>query len=179
MATSRKSSKRNAITPLADGSAAPASSSSEPWIVYERRASELRRRELTAYAAQLSAEVAGGRRYTCLITDDAALRRMNREFRGKDAATDVLSFPACEAGDELGPEIGDIAISIERARVQAREQGHDTATEVRILLLHGMLHLLGHDHENDRGTMRRLETRWRSKLGLPAGLIERAGGRGR
>jgi probable rRNA maturation factor len=147
----------------------------EPWVLYEHRASELKRRELAAYAEQLGREVAGGRRFTCLITNDAALHLLNREFRGKDAPTDVLSFPAGEAGGEPGPEIGDIAISIDRARAQARERGHDTATEVRVLLLHGVLHLMGYDHERDGGRMRRLETRWRAKLGLPAGLIERAG----
>jgi probable rRNA maturation factor len=148
----------------------------EPWIVYEHRARELRRRELNAWTAELARQVAGGRRFTCLITDDAALRRMNRDFRGQDTTTDVLSFPAAPAGEPPGDELGDIAISLERARAQARERGHDTATEVRVLLLHGVLHLLGYDHETDHGAMRRLETRWRRRLALPAGLIERGGG---
>jgi probable rRNA maturation factor len=151
----------------------------EPWILYEHRASELRRRELNAWTAELARAVAGGRRFTCLITDDAAIQRMNREFRGKDEPTDVLSFPAAPEGAVPGNSaepLGDIAISIQRARAQARELGHDTATEVRILLLHGVLHLLGHDHVTDHGAMRRLETRWRRRLALPAGLIERAGG---
>jgi probable rRNA maturation factor len=83
----------------------------------------------------------------------------------------VLSFPS----ESPSGELGDIAISVDRAREQANAYGHDLSTEVRILLLHGVLHLLGHDHEIDRGKMRRLETRWRKEFGLPTGLIERAG----
>jgi probable rRNA maturation factor len=81
----------------------------------------------------------------------------------------VLSFPS---GSSTGP-LGDLAISLERAKDQAREQGHSLSQEVKILMLHGLLHLIGLDHERDRGTMRRIETQWRKKLELPAGLIER------
>jgi probable rRNA maturation factor len=69
--------------------------------------------------------------------------------------------------------LGELAISAPRAKTQAAEFGHPIETEIEILMLHGTLHLLGHDHETDKGAMRRLETRWREKLGLPAGLIER------
>jgi probable rRNA maturation factor len=71
------------------------------------------------------------------------------------------------------PFLGDIAISLGRARAQAREFGHTIEQEVRILMLHGVLHLMGHDHESDSGAMARAEKRWRAKLGLPNGLIER------
>jgi probable rRNA maturation factor len=98
------------------------------------------------------------------------MRSLNARFRGKDAATDVLSFPSGEKNP-----IGDIAISLGRARAQARECGHSTEEEICILLLHGVLHLLGMDHETDNGAMARAELRWRRKLDLPAGLIERAG----
>jgi probable rRNA maturation factor len=91
------------------------------------------------------------------------LRRLNREFRGEDYATDVLSFP---------PE--DIAISFDRAGAQADELGHSLEDELRILMLHGLLHLAGMDHETDSGEMARVELRWRQRLGLPVGLIERA-----
>jgi len=104
-----------------------------------------------------------------LIAGDAELRRLNRDFRGKDYPTDVLSFPAEPAGAFLG----DIAISLGRARAQAREFGHTIEQEVQILMLHGVLHLCGHDHESDSGAMARAEKRWRAKLGLPSGLIER------
>ena len=81
----------------------------------------------------------------------------------------MLSFPS---GSRIGP-LGDLAISLDRAKQQAREHGHSVSSEVKILMLHGLLHLLGLDHERDRGTMRRIETQWRRKLELPAALIER------
>jgi probable rRNA maturation factor len=80
-----------------------------------------------------------------------------------------LRFP----GPRRGPHLGDIAISFARARAQARAFGHDTGQEVRILMLHGLLHLLGMDHTTDGGRMARAEKRWRARLGLPIGLIER------
>jgi probable rRNA maturation factor len=115
------------------------------------------------------------------------MQRLNLQFRRKDKPTDVLSFPAAqppEAGDQRQrPEghplahtrcqAGDIAISIQTARAQAAEIGHDLLTEVKVLILHGMLHLAGHDHEIDRGQMSRLEQKLRTELNLPAGLIER------
>ena len=153
-------------------------SSPDPLIIFARAPRALRRRELSAFAAELCANVAGGRRFCCLVTDDAELQRLNREFRGKDAPTDVLSFPALDAeADDAA--LGDIAISVERAGEQAQRCGHDVNTELRVLLLHGLLHLLGYDHEGDRGKMRRVEGRWRQQLGLPQGLIERAGSHGR
>lgn len=95
---------------------------------------------------------------------------MNRDFLGRDYPTDVLSFPSGAAHGLLG----EIAISADRAQEQAREHGYELSEEIRILMLHGVLHLLGMDHERDRGRMRRAETRWRKLLDLPAGLIERA-----
>ena len=92
------------------------------------------------------------------------------QFLGHNYATDVLSFPS---GEPIGP-LGDIAISLERAKAQAAEHRHRIEEEVRILLLHGVLHLLGHDHEGDEGEMRERESRCRQKYGLPSGLIERA-----
>ena len=107
-----------------------------------------------------------------LLSDDAALRRLNKFFRKKDKATDVLSFPAAEGGSGVA---GDLAISIEMAERQAREHGHSLNDEIRILLLHGLLHLAGYDHEVDQGEMAAEETRLRTALALPVGLIERAG----
>jgi len=120
----------------------------------------------------LESEVTEGRPFSCLIANDAELRRLNREFRGKDYATDVLSFPS---EMPLG-FLGDIAISYDQAKQQASEHGHPTGTEVEILMLHGVLHLLGMDHETDRGQMAREENRWRGAFGLPRGLIARTGG---
>jgi probable rRNA maturation factor len=115
-----------------------------------------------------------------LLADDATLRRLNRTFRGKDKATDVLSFPAGPTtvffGDPEGPGLaGDLAISLETAARQAKRFGHSLKDEVRVLLLHGTLHLAGFDHETDAGEMAAREAELRGKLGLPAGLIARVG----
>jgi probable rRNA maturation factor len=112
--------------------------------------------------------VAGGRAFQCLVTDDRELRKLNRQFLGKDYPTDVLSFPEPGSG-----AIGELAISAQRAKAQAEEFGHPVVEEIRILMLHGVLHLLGMDHERDRGRMARAESLWRRKLGLPNSLIER------
>jgi probable rRNA maturation factor len=94
---------------------------------------------------------------------DRAMRRANREFRGKDQTTDVLSFP----GD--GAHLGDVLISVPQARRQAAAAGRDPAREIQVLLLHGVLHCLGHDHEVDGGEMERLERRLRRRwIGAPA-----------
>jgi probable rRNA maturation factor len=107
---------------------------------------------------------------TIALVGDAAMRRLNRRFAGKDRVTDVLSFPAGAVGGVLG----DIAIATGLARRQARDAGHTYTEELRVLALHGLLHLLGYDHHGDDGTMARVESRLRRKGGLRAGLIERA-----
>jgi probable rRNA maturation factor len=129
----------------------------------------LSRRLSRTFAKRLEAEVTLGRPFTCLITGDLELRRLNREFRKQDCATDVLSFPSRQT---LG-FLGDIAISFEHARRQAAEYGHTVDKEIGILMLHGVLHLLGMDHEKDRGRMARAENKWRAALGLPRGLLAR------
>jgi probable rRNA maturation factor len=108
---------------------------------------------------------------TVLLTTDTAIRRLNRQFRGKNKATDVLSFPASAPGP--AKIAGDLAISIPTARRQAAERGHSLAVEIKVLTLHGLLHLAGYDHETDRGEMARREQKLRAKLRLPHGLIER------
>lgn len=107
-----------------------------------------------------------------LLASDRTLRRLNRTFRGKDKATDVLSFPALMG--QPGDHAGDLAISLNTAARQADEYGHTLRDEVRVLLLHGLLHLSGMDHEADRGQMAEREAGLRSKLRLPDGLIARA-----
>jgi probable rRNA maturation factor len=109
-----------------------------------------------------------------LLTTDAAIRKLNRQFRGLNKATDVLSFPADGVGAE---EIaGDLAISVPTALRQSVEQEHSLSTEIKVLILHGLLHLAGYDHEADDGKMARRERLLRGRLGLPQGLIERAAG---
>jgi probable rRNA maturation factor len=143
--------------------------SSEDFLVV-RGGGRLPRRRLRCFAEQISREVAGGGGFLCLLTGDRELRRLNRQFLGKDYPADVLSFP------EPGPDgfLGEIAISVDRARLQALARDHSLEQEIQLLMLHGLLHLAGMDHEADRGRMARAERRWRKKLGLPSGLIERA-----
>ena len=106
-----------------------------------------------------------------LLSSDAEIRRLNRTFRGKNKATDVLSFPTPE---EIALQhAGDLAISLETAERQAETFGHSLDAEIRILLLHGLLHLAGMDHETDSGEMAARETELRRELKLPATLIER------
>lgn len=108
-----------------------------------------------------------------LVSGSRELRSLNRRFRGKDKATDVLSFPPiAEMAKDLA---GDIAISAEIAAQNAKRLGHPTAEEIKILTLHGILHLAGYDHENDSGEMARTEDRLRTSLKLPLGLIHREG----
>jgi probable rRNA maturation factor len=127
---------------------------------------------LGAWLARIAPRSARGA-VTIAILPDTKVRALNRKYRGKDRSTDVLSFP------EKGPGnptlfLGDIAISRGIAQKQARFLGHSLETEVRVLALHGLLHLLGYDHDSDSGRMARTEARLRRKAGLPLGLIARA-----
>ena len=130
-------------------------------LLFQRSSRGLRARDLRDFLTRISR----GRDVTCLIAGDRELRRLNREFLGKDYATDVLSFPNQNGGE--------IAISLDRALAQAAEHGHTIFDELRILMLHGVLHLRGMDHESDAGEMARTETLLRKRYGLPAALIER------
>ena len=111
-----------------------------------------------------------------LLTDDRTMRRLNREFRGKNKSTDVLSFPAgaMPGLPEAQEHAGDLAISLPIAGQQAAEQGHGLGVELRVLVLHGLLHLHGMDHETDEGEMATREGELRRRLRLPEGLIGRA-----
>ena len=110
-----------------------------------------------------------------LLCSDAAIKQLNRRFRGKNKSTDVLSFPApAEAQSSEQPVAGDLAISLETAARQAEDHGHTLRDELRVLMLHGLLHLDGEDHESDAGAMAARELELRRKLRLPGGLIERS-----
>lgn len=127
-------------------------------------------------AAQAAVRLRG--EVTVLLTSDTAIRRLNRQFRRKNKATDVLSFPADRSAPGSARIAGDLAISVPTARLQAVAQGHALGVEIKVLILHGLLHLAGYDHESDSGQMARRERLLRGRLGLPMGLIERAGARG-
>ncbi len=147
--------------------------SPDPLISFRRvpEHAGIHREELEAFAQLLVAEIASGRPFHCRITGDAELRRLNREYLGNNYATDVLSFPSGEPHF-----LGDLAISRQRATAQAQEFGHPLTAEIQLLLLHGVLHLLGFDHERDSGLMARTERRWQVQLGLPLSLIHRVRG---
>lgn len=145
----------------------------DPLLVFAAATPGVDRRALRRFAARLRDEVAGGRPFCCRIASDREVRGLNRLFLGQDRPTDVLSFPSASGIGSLG----DIAIALPCARRQAAALGHGVDVELRVLLLHGVLHLLGYDHETDRGRMRRAEERWRARLGLPHSLTGRAGSR--
>lgn len=150
-----------------------------PVLLNRQRAVRVSTAAVRELLLRVGREVAGDRAFTVVLVSDAAIRRYNRDFRGKDQATDVLSFPAGKPerpAEAAGEYLGDIVISAETARRQARRVGHSIENEIGILALHGVLHLLGFDHESarDAGRMARAERRWRRHFGLPEGLIERA-----
>jgi len=143
---------------------------------------------LAAWLAHVAEGRIGGA-VTVALVSDARIRALNRRYRRKDRVTDVLSFPAFAPSARrqgarvrdpwppvsgLRPSLGDIVIATGRARRQAREAGHGLGAELRLLALHGLLHLAGFDHERDGGRMARLERTLRRRGGLETGLIERA-----
>jgi probable rRNA maturation factor len=135
----------------------------------------LGKRDLNRFLADAVEALGLAGEFSVLLTGDDRLRTLNRQYRGIDKATDVLSFPA---SPEAAPCGGDLAISLDVASEQAVNYGHTLQMEVKILILHGLLHLAGYDHERDQGQMRRRETRLRKQFALPAGLVERSGRRG-
>ena len=138
-------------------------------IVLEYKTQELSPRALSLFAAKAERALGLSGEVNVRITSNRELQELNRRFRRKDKPTDVLSFPSA-----MRKLAGDIAISAEIAAANATEIGHSTETEVKILILHGLLHLAGYDHETDSGNMRARETELRQQLKLPTGLIERA-----
>lgn len=132
---------------------------------------EAREPDLAPWLEALVAEVAPeAESLGVRFTSDREMRRLHRTYRGRDYPTDVLSFPGEETPD--GRHLGDVVISVPVARRQAEAAGHPVARELRVLLLHGVLHCLGHDHETDDGTMERLEAE------LAERRIDRGGPRG-
>ncbi len=121
----------------------------------------------------------GGGDFNVCFVNDWEIQGLNAAYRGKSRPTDVLAFPWQEVGAASGPReggalpyrdfagfLGDIVISVETAQRNARAEGHSTENEIRWLILHGLLHLLGYDHEADRGEMTALELSLRAQLGI-------------
>ncbi len=146
----------------------PQPSEDPAWYRNRQRNVRFDEAEFSGFLHLISREVARRRPFAIMIAGDGSVRQANGRFRGQSASTDVLSFPDGEEG-----RLGDILISAARAQRQAHEHGHRVEDELKILALHGLLHLLGYDHESDDGRMRRAEARWRKKYGLAPGLIER------
>ncbi len=136
------------------------------------RRGALPKRALVQFVREACAAIPLAGVVSVLLTTDEGIRELNRQFRRKNKPTDVLSFPAARGGRE--GLAGDLAVSVETAERQAGEWGHPLLIETEILLLHGLLHLAGHDHEQDAGEMHAREQALRERFGLPLGLIERA-----
>ena len=142
----------------------------QPTIILKRRVPGLGRRELTAFVAAACRAARLRGMVTLMVTDNRELRALNLRFKGADRATDVLSFPAPVFVRGFA---GDVAVSVEIAAKNARLLGHSVSEEIRILVLHGVLHLAGYDHDTDNGEMASRELLMRKRLSLPTGLIER------
>jgi probable rRNA maturation factor len=150
---------------------------SETLVIFQKRVADLSSLALERFVSRARRATGLKGTVNVLITTSAETKSLNRRFRGKDKPTDVLSFPADP--DARKQFAGEIAISAEIATKNARALGHSPAEEVKILVLHGVLHLRGYDHECDNGQMARREKQLRAKLNLPLGLIERAASRKR
>src|SRR6266481_108858 len=142
----------------------------EPTIFIKRPVSGLSRRALTEFVAQACGAAGLKGSVSVMVTDSREMRSLNSRFRGKKQATDVLSFPPPGVDNGFA---GDIAVSLDIAAGNARSLGHSLGQEVQILVLHGILHLAGYDHEDDGGEMAEREVYLRRRLKLPTGLIER------
>jgi probable rRNA maturation factor len=142
-----------------------------PISIENRSSARLARGPLVAFAGKVrtSLRLSGG--VAILITSNDELQRLNRDFRGKDKPTDVLSFPS-----DLRGHAGDIAISAEIAADNAQQRKHTVTDETKVLILHGLLHLAGYDHETDDGEMARKEQLLRRRFGLTESLIARTNG---
>ena len=140
-------------------------------IIFERKPPRLNSRMLASFVLKASSAAGLRGEVSVLITGNSDIRHLNSCFREKNQPTDVLSFPAAPSAKGLA---GDIAVSLDIAASNARLLGHSVSDEIRILILHGILHLAGYDHESDRGEMAEKEILLRRRFALPTGLIERS-----
>jgi probable rRNA maturation factor len=140
-------------------------------ITIEKSAEGIKEDSLLRFTRKAQKTVGLKGEVSVLLTSSREMRQLNRSFRGKDKPTDVISFPAIEAvSRQLA---GDLAISVDIAAANAVQFGHSTQEEIFVLILHGLLHLAGYDHETDDGEMARRERQLRVRLGLPSNLIDR------
>jgi len=139
-------------------------------IIFRKAVAGLNETVLARFTARAQRAVGLRGEVSILVAGNEELQALNARFRGQQRPTDVLSFPAMSGAGGLA---GDLAISADLAAMNAKRLGHTTAEEIKILVLHGLLHLAGYDHEQDQGEMARQELRLRQRLRLPGGLIER------
>jgi probable rRNA maturation factor len=143
----------------------------DPTIILKKKAPGLNQRGLASFIVKACRAAGLRSTVTVLVTGNSEIRALNSRFRGKNRSTDVLSFPSLGCAEAFA---GDIAVSLDIAARNARALGHSVHDELKILVLHGILHLAGYDHESDKGEMADQEQRLRRRLGLPAALIERS-----
>jgi len=139
-------------------------------IIFRKAVAGLNDAVLARFTARAQRNIGLRGEVSILVAGNDELQALNARFRGQPRPTDVLSFPAMSRAAGLA---GDLAISADLAALNAKRLGHTTAEEIKILILHGLLHLAGYDHEQDQGEMGRQELRLRRRLRLPGGLIER------
>jgi len=145
-------------------------------VIFQKRVAGLTEPALNRFIASTRRALALHGTVNVLVTSSRDMRLLNRQFRRKDTATDVLSFPAAPGLENRC--VGEIAICADIAADNAKALGHPIAAEIKILALHGLLHLKGYDHETDDGRMAQREARLRHQFRLPLGLIERTNGAG-
>jgi len=143
-------------------------------IIIQRKSKSISTAALSSFLGRARRAVGLSGDVNVLITANQHMRRLNQRFCRNDKPTDVLSFPSCELNGSREKYAGDLAISLEIAKENAQRLGHSLQEEIQVLMLHGVLHLAGYDHECDDGEMARLEERLRSKLRLPTALISRS-----
>ena len=143
-------------------------------IILQKKANGISPAALNRFLASARAAAGLEGHVSVVIAAGSTLRRLNRQFRGKDHITDVLSFPAAFQPGSKRQAAGEIVISAEVAARSAKALGHSVADEIKVLILHGVLHLAGYDHERDSGEMAGLEQRLRHRFRLPAALTERS-----
>ncbi|MFN2578421.1 MAG: rRNA maturation RNase YbeY [Pyrinomonadaceae bacterium] len=135
-------------------------------VINRQRTRKINVRQWVEFAGQALRAIDSTQAVTIVFVSDAAIKKLNRQFRGRNYATDVLSFPTKAEDFEVDNKshLGEVVISVESAAAQAKENGLTFSNETQQLILHGLLHLCGYDHESDAGEMNRLELRLRKKL---------------
>jgi len=138
-------------------------------VINRQRRRKINAKQWLEFSERALQSLGGNNQSVAIVfVGDAAIKKLNRQFRGKNDVTDVLSFPSKAESFEVenGSQLGEVVISAQRAATQAKKHGLSFSDEVKQLILHGLLHLRGYDHETDRGEMNRLELRLRRKLGI-------------